>query len=144
MRSQPCERRHLSDRRRRPTCVRLLGVRRGFRRAGEGKNERVDCPADSVLLMVLLLVCASGLDAWFTLVHIQGGAIEANPFMELALRRGPQGFIGFKMALTTLGVVFLAIHSRFRLGLRSLQLASLVYGLLLVYHVSLLWTRGPA
>ena len=104
------ERRHLADRRARPTtlwsALRWQGRRTGFRRAGEGHQAYVDCLAwRSGGLAVLVYVC-SLLDALCTLRHLQQGGQEANPLLALALAGGTSLFLHLKIGLT------LEIHAK--------------------------------
>ncbi|MCP4335783.1 MAG: hypothetical protein GY785_24305 [Gammaproteobacteria bacterium] len=68
----------------------------------------------------MLLSCA---DAFLTLLLMEHGMIEANPFMEATLSRGTSFFISTKLFMTAIGVfalVFLAkahFLNRFRTGL---------------------------
>src|SRR5215831_14216831 len=94
------ERRHLANRRARPTtlwsALRWQGRRTGFRRAGEGHRAYVDCLAwRSGGLAVLVYVC-SLLDALGTLRHLQQGGQEANPVLALVLAGGTALFLPMK------------------------------------------------
>ncbi|NNC57568.1 MAG: hypothetical protein HKO12_08400 [Woeseiaceae bacterium] len=68
----------------------------------------------------MLLSCA---DAFLTLLLLERGMIEANPFMQAAMNQGTGVFISTKLAMTALGIfvlVFLAkahFLNRFRTGL---------------------------
>ena len=68
----------------------------------------------------MLLSCA---DAFLTLLLIDLGMVEANPFMEAIMARGTLVFTSTKLAMTAIGVfvlVFLAkarFLNRFRAGL---------------------------
>jgi hypothetical protein len=53
-------------------------------------------------ILPLLLVVLSVLDALFTMVCIQRGGSELNPFMRLALSYGPETFFTTKMILTVI------------------------------------------
>lgn len=95
-------------------------------------------------LLVLLLSC---LDAMFTLTLISKGAYEANVMMARLLEYGDTVFIVTKVAMTALGVLFLLMHSHFRIlsftsGKRMMQLLAGVYGLLICWELLLLGTIG--
>jgi hypothetical protein len=68
----------------------------------------------------MLLSCA---DAFLTLLLIERGMVEANPFMEALLSRSTSFFISTKLLMTAIGIfvfVFLAkahFLNRFRTGL---------------------------
>jgi hypothetical protein len=77
------ERRHVADRRARPTtlwsALRWRGRRTGFRRAGEGHYTYVDVLARRTVVLALLVFGGSLLDALCTLRHVHQGGQEANP-----------------------------------------------------------------
>ena len=135
------DRRHFPDRRRAPTPLLAVlnprGRRRSFRRDGEGEDEYVDRLAPRTVFLVVTIVCLSCLDALFTLLYLQKGGTEANPFMELALFEGVAVFLLVKGVLTVLGVLFLAVHQNFRIGGKALRLIALGYVALTLYHVGL-------
>ena len=131
----------LPDRRARPTTfcgtLRWHGRRQGFRRAGEGRNTYVDCLARRIVVRALLVYGCSILDAILTLLHLQDGGQEANPFLALALTAGTPLFLQLKIGLTGVGICCLAAHQQFPLAQRGLQGLTLGYGVLLVYHLVL-------
>lgn len=90
-----------------------------------------------VAVLALLVMAFSALDALFTLLHLEGGSREINPFMSLALCAGVPAFVIVKMALTAVGALFLAAHEKFRFSWMALHAVSAGYGLLLAYHASL-------
>jgi hypothetical protein len=89
-----------------------------------------------VLLFVVL--GASVLDAFFTLLFIQNGGGEANPFMAIAIQRGDTHFVGLKMAMTGIGAWFLAAHQGFPLAFRGLHVLAAGYVGLLLIHAAIL------
>ena len=137
------ERRRLADRRARPTSFlsvfRLRGRRRGFRRAGEGRSQYVDCVSGRVAILALAILVFSVLDALFTLLHLEGGAQEINPFMRVALLAGLPVFLGVKTLGTGAGVVFLAIHQLFRISWAALHGVAIAYAALFTYHMILMY-----
>ena len=136
MENRHVEQRLALDRRQRPTgmlaALRLKGRRRGFRRDGEGINAYTDWAEPRTALLVIFVVVASGLDALFTLFHlIDGGATEANPVMNFALKHGVMIFLAAKVALTAFGTCFLAVHQHFPLGFKGLRILAILYAVLL-------------
>jgi hypothetical protein len=97
----------------------------------------VDQPSKEIVALSLLTILLSALDALFTLLHLEGGGREVNPLMDLALDAGVSWFLGLKIGLTGLGVVFLAIHQNFRLSRLALHGVALAYSALLAYHSAL-------
>ena len=87
--------------------------------------------------LVLFVTLASGLDALFTLLHIESGATEMNPIMNFALGHGVGFFLAAKVALTSIGCCFLALHQHFRLGREGLRWLTIAYTVLLVYHATI-------
>ena len=93
-------------------------------------------------LLVLLLSC---LDALFTLSLLSKGAYEANHLMAALLDLGTHPFVITKVAITVFGVLFLLMHSHFRIlrvtsGKRMLQVLAGIYGLLIAWELLLMWT----
>ena len=140
------DRRTRVDRRRRPTSFwsiwTLRGRRRGFRREEESYDRYVDRPTGETVCLTLGVLCASLLDAWFTLIHLDNGGREVNPIMQLALLEGTTAFVAVKTCVTAAGVAFLAPHQNFRFGKIALRAVAIVYALLLAYH-GLLFLTGP-
>jgi len=135
------ERRRLADRRTRPTtfvsALRGQGRRKGFRRAGEGHHAYVDCLAQRIVGLTILVYVGSCLDALLTLLHLENGGCEANPLMDVALAQGTTLFVVLKLSITGVAAWFLAAHQRFPLAYRGLHGLALGYGMLLAYHLAL-------
>jgi uncharacterized protein DUF5658 len=83
---------------------------------------------------------ASLLDALFTLVFIQNGGAEANPFMSFVLNLGQTPFMGIKMALTGLGAWLLVAHQYFPMAYRALLVLAGSYLGVLLMHAYILMT----
>jgi hypothetical protein len=136
------DRRQQSDRRSHPTTFwsiwRLGGRRKGFRRAGEAYRAYADCPSQRVLVLLFIVIGASVLDALLTLLFLQHGGAEANPLMAVTINYGEAHFVGIKMALTGIGVWFLAAHQHFPLAFRGLHVLATGYVGLLLIHAALL------
>jgi len=93
-------------------------------------------------LLVLFLSC---LDALFTLSLLSKGAYEANHLMAALLELGTHPFVITKVAITAAGVLFLLMHSHFRIlrvtsGKRMLEVLAGVYGLLIIWELFLMRT----
>ena len=76
----------------------------------------------------------SVLDAVCTLVHLENGAAEVNPFMDMLLLEGVSVFLTAKGLMTICGVLVLALHQNFRLSVPSLYVVAYGYAALTVYH----------
>jgi hypothetical protein len=86
-------------------------------------------------ILPLLLVVLSVLDALFTMVCIQRGGSELNPFMRLALSYGPETFFTTKMILTVIPAIVLAYLSRFRAANYGLYVVNTIYMGILFIHL---------
>jgi Domain of unknown function (DUF5658) len=71
-------------------------------------------------------------DAFMTLILLQGGADEVNPIMALVVYRSVAVFAALKMALTSFGVVFMVFLARYRF-MRRLPVGWVLYGVLIAY-----------
>src|SRR5262245_29842437 len=136
------ERRRQPDRRVHPTtfwsALRFRGRRKGFRRAGESYRAYVDCPSRRAVALLFIVLGASVLDALCTLLFIQRGGNEANPFMSIVLNHGETHFVVIKMALTGVGAWFLMAHQYFPMAYKGLHALAGGYIALLLIHAVLL------
>lgn len=131
------------DRRERPTprisrFSFLGGRRRAARRGGEGVNSFVDQYGLWVWGLLLWVALMNAADSFFTLLHLQNGAVEVNPFAVWMLSTGRLGFVALKSILITLPLVVLCLHKNFPLARIGLGVAAGTYTLLCAYHVWLL------
>ena len=141
------ERRSVSDRRTRATSFWSLwrpgGRRRGFRRQGEESNEYVDHVSSRALTISLIIVLSSVVDAAVTLLHLDKGAVEVNPFMRLLLSQSVLLFVVVKSAITGFGALIFAAHQNFCVGKIGLYVVAGGYAILLLYHAELLLVPEP-
>ena len=86
-------------------------------------------------VLPLLLVVLSLLDGFFTMICIQRGGSELNPFMRLALSYGPETFFTTNMILTVIPAIVLASLSRFRAANYGLYVVNLIYVGILFIHL---------
>jgi hypothetical protein len=131
------------DRRRAPTprlsrFSFLGGRRRGARRGGEGTNSFVDQYGLTVWGLLLWVALMNAADSFFTLLHLQNGAVEVNPFAVWMLSTGRLGFVALKSILITMPLVVLCLHKNFALARIGLGVAAGTYTLLCAYHIWLL------
>jgi hypothetical protein len=136
------ERRRTVDRRARPTRPwdALLGRSRRARgrRAGERQNLYVDAYRPADVLLVAAILVLNGLDALFTLLHLQRGGSEANPLMERLLEAGHDTFVLEKTLFVGAWLVLLAMHKNFRVGRAGLWLLLGLYAGILLRHLALM------
>jgi hypothetical protein len=131
------------DRRKRPTprfsrYAWFGGRRRKARRGGEGPNSFVDHYSLTVWGLLLWVALMNAADSFFTLLHLQNGAIEINPFAVWMLSTGRLGFVAIKSILITVPLVVLCLHKNFLLARVGLIIAAGTYTLLCAYHIWLL------
>lgn len=131
------------DRRRHPTPLlsrfTLRGRRLRFRRDTDTLAGRyIDRSTGRHLLLILLLVIFITLDAASTLFIIEHGGSEVNPLMDNTLQRGVGWFLLVKLGPLPVAFTLLSVHRYFRWVRLALGLLVLVYGVLMLYHVSLL------
>ena len=112
--------RRLTDRRTLPTCLwdalRLLGQRKRNRRASEsGRLFFVDRFGVITLILVLLMLALSMVDALITLDLLDAGCKEVNPVMSYLLGKGHVHFLLGKYVLTAVGLPILLVFKNFRL-----------------------------
>ena len=91
-------------------------------------------PLESVLLPVALIVF-SLMDAWFTLICIQRGGSELNPFMRLALNHGVDTFVSVKLLMTVIPAAVLSALSRNRWAAAGLYAVNLIYLGIIYFHL---------
>jgi len=135
------DRRHHSWR-----TVSYCGVRGRGRRLEarrDGHNYYLDWYKPSLVFTGLVVLLLSCLDALFTLILLSRGAYEANALMAHLLETSDVIFVVTKVTITAIGIVFLLMHSHFRLlnvtsGKHILQFLIPVYGLLIIYELFLL------
>jgi hypothetical protein len=131
------ERREHVDRRRRLWWSVVYGNinprRRGPpRRLDQSRYHSVDWHSSHLLAVAISILLLSVVDAFMTLILLQGGADEVNPIMALVVYRSVAVFAALKMALTCLGVVFMVFLARYRF-MRRLPVGWVLYGVLIAY-----------
>jgi len=114
------------------------GRRRGARRAGEEVHSFVDQYGQRMWALLAWVALMNAGDSFFTLLHLQDGAIELNPVAGWMLTTGRIGFVLLKSILITLPLVVLCLHKNFPLARMGLWLAAVVYTALVGYHIWLL------
>lgn len=136
------ERRSGQDRRHRPTSPLRGFLRRGRRRSGRRKGEiertYVDSftPGDVALLLAIFVL--NIFDALFTLLWLQRGGGEANPFMAFLLDMGQEAFLLQKCIVVGIWLIVLLIHKNFRLARIGLYSLAGIYTLIIATHFVLM------
>ena len=147
--TRPAERRQDEDRRRHSLrTLTYCGMRGRGRRHQVRRSKHsyyLDRYEPKLVMTGLLVLLLSCLDALFTLSLLSKGAYEANHLMAALLELGTHPFVITKVAITAAGVLFLLMHSHFRIlrvtsGKRMLEVLAGVYGLLIIWELFLMRT----
>ncbi len=126
-----------------PRHLGIFGRRRATRRSEDGENCYLDWYEPRLLYLTIATALLSFMDATMTLNLLSLGAIELNTLMAHLINTDVQLFVNIKVALTLLTLVFLVIHSNFRL-FRFVKVNLVIYVLfggyltLIIYEIGLL------
>ena len=138
-------RRQLPDRRRHGRYqgmnLRHIGLRPrrlGQRREADTAGHYVDWYAPQLLLSSLGVVACSCIDAFFTLQLLQMGAVELNLAMNYLIQTDVARFVRFKVGMTSLSVLLLVIHARFRVY-AGIRVEHLLHTALAGYVLLICW-----
>jgi hypothetical protein len=131
------ERRDRVDRRRRvwwSVCYGSFNPRRRTvpRRLDDLRYHSLDWHSSHLLAVAIGILLLSVVDAFLTLMLLQGGAYEVNPIMALLVNRDVAVFAALKMGLTSIGIVFMVFLARYRF-MRLLPVGWVLYGVLIGY-----------
>ncbi len=131
------------DRRSRPTprfsrYTLFGGRRKRGRRDGENENSFVDQYSPRLLAVMFWIGLMNIGDSFFTLHHIQAGAIELNPVAAWMLTTGRTGFVLLKASVITIPLIVLTLHKNFSLARVGIWTAAGAYTVLFAYHIALL------
>jgi hypothetical protein len=130
------ERRRGAERRRQTLRALLQGSfrprRHGPRRANEHALAAVDWHHPQWLAIAMLIVMCCCADAFLTLLLMERGAHEANPFMEPLLGGPTLRFALIKIGATATGVVLLTQLARLR-AFGRVRVGVLLYSVLVLY-----------
>ncbi len=129
--------RHLTDRRR-ATFHRIAygaivhGRRRGPRRHNDTRAYYVDWYDERLFVVTIGIFLLCCLDILFTLILLDRGAEEINPFMAALLDHGVRTFVYAKLTMTGFGLVFLVVHAAFWIA-GAVRVSHILYALLSAY-----------
>lgn len=131
------------DRRKRPTprfsrYSLWGGRRRDVRRDEEREGTFVDQYSGRLFLLMVWIGLMNIGDSFFTLLHLQAGGIELNPFAAMLLGTGRTGFVVAKSLLISIPLLVLCLHKNFHLARVGLWVAAGCYSVLFLYHIYLL------
>lgn len=147
MHSTFVERRSGIERRRLSVSAYWYGARTPRRRAGRRAADAyypiIDWHSPRVFAWVIAILTLCVCDGVLTVVLLQNGAVEVNPFMAMFVPHSLGWFAAVKLSLTSLGTMVLVACSRMKLfravpGEFLLGLIFVGYVVLVVYELKLL------
>ncbi len=136
------ENREGEDRRKNPTPMvskyLFKGRRRWNRRLSDPKERYyVDRFGKKAWVAVITILVLCGLDAGFTMYHIDKGYTEANPLLDMLMGiPGDLCWIIIKYFITALGLLILLVHKNFTLARIATIVIVIMYCLLIFWHLS--------
>ncbi len=122
----------------------FLGRRKSPRREIDKINGYIiDYVEPHIVIIIILPVILSILDALFTLCLLTKGGSEINPIMEILINQNPAIFFVFKLLLTTVGLIVTFLFRYFKVigkiyGIHLLYCILGVYICLICYELYLL------
>ena len=136
------DRRQLADRRLASTktfsSYTLRGRRKRARRGEEAENYYVDRYELRYLFLITSILILCFLDAFLTVILLQLGAEELNPFMLIFIEKDVVLSMVVKYVITAVSLICILIHKNFRI-FRNLRVHSLIYFVLILYIVLVLF-----
>ncbi len=135
-------RRQLADRRLSSTksisLYTMRGRRKKARREEETENYYVDRYELRYLFLIISILILCFLDAFLTVILLQLGAVELNPFMLIFIEKDVVLSMVVKYVITAISLTCILIHKNFRI-FRNLRVRSLIYFVLTLYVVLVLF-----
>ena len=130
------DRRQLPDRRRNSTksvsIYTLWGRRKKARRVEEAEDYYVDRYELRYLFLIISILILCFMDAFLTIILLQLGAEELNPFMLIFIEKDVVLSMVVKYVITALSLLCILMHKNFRI-FRNLRVHSLIYFVLSLY-----------
>jgi hypothetical protein len=131
------ERRARADRRHRvwwSVCYGSFNPRRRApqRRLDDSRYHSLDWHSAPLLAVAISILLLSVMDAFLTIVLLQGGADEVNPIMAALIYRSVAMFAALKMGMTGIGVMLMVSLAHYRF-MRLLRVEWVLYGVLTAY-----------
>jgi hypothetical protein len=133
----------LKDRRARPTPplsrFTFSGRRRSFRReTDKQRGGYVDHYSLGLFFSLVVILALNVLDVLFTMTVLNAGGCEVNPVVGSALELWGDRFWIWKFALSSVCVILLCLHGRFRLVGKAILGITAIYAVLALYQLSLI------
>ena len=108
------------------------GRRRKSRRIEECHNYYVDRYSVRYLVLIVAILILCFLDAYLTLLLLQIGAIELNPFMLYFIKKDIVLSMVVKYVMTATALIIILVHKNFRV-FGGLKVRYLIYVILALY-----------
>ena len=145
------EQRELKDRRKQPTPglsrFSFFGQRRAFRREADRlKGGYIDRYSPGLLFLLLLIVALNILDALLTIMILDRGGWEINPFVRSAIDLFGERFWAWKFIIVSVALILLCIHSKFKTTKTIIVTTGFIYASVVLYEIFLLmdqWNINP-
>ena len=102
---------------------------------GRRKDDRYSAP---LFIFLVSIVGLNVLDSLFTMMILDKGGVEANPFVAAAMEVHGYNFWIFKFAMVSVCLTLLCLHSRYRIVKRVIVFLTSVYLAVVIYQLYLL------
>jgi hypothetical protein len=140
------DKRNFIDRRKEPTPAlsryTFLGRRRSFRRKADRQiGGYVDCYSSTLFLFLVSIIGLNVLDAFLTMLILEVGGCEVNPFVRSVMDLYGEKFWVWKYALVSFSILLLCLHSKFKRVKAIIVGISYVYFIVVLYQVYLMAHR---
>jgi hypothetical protein len=116
------------------------------RRLNDSGFHSLDWYSAHLLGAAIGILLLSVVDAFMTLMLLEGGADEVNPIMGVFVYRNVAMFAAVKMGMTGVSIICMVVLARYRF-MRVLRVAWVLYGILVAYATligyELLLLNGP-
>ena len=132
----------LKDRRMQPAPAlsrfTLCGRRRTFRRIeDQRRGGYVDQYHPGLLLLLILPIGLTILDALFTMMILDDGGWEVNPVVGSAIQLFGDRFWVWKFAIVSIPLILLCLHSKFRWVVTSIAIIAAINIIVVLYQIFL-------
>lgn len=136
------DKRVLIDRRKQPTPglskFSLWGRRKTFRRTEDQKKQGyVDLFQSALLMLITLNVGLTVLDTLFTMMILDDGGWEINPFVRSVIQIYGDRFWIWKFLIVSIPLALLCIHSKFRFVIPVIFLITGINIVVVLYQIFL-------
>ena len=116
----------------------LWGQRRAFRRKGDQeRGGYVDQYHSGLLILLILPIGLTILDALFTMMILDDGGWEVNPVVGSAIQLFGDRFWVWKFGIVSFSLTLLCLHSKFRLVIPIMLGITAIIGTVILYQIFL-------